>query len=114
MATHSSVLPWRIPGTGGLVGCGLWGRTESDMTEATQQQQQRFLSLWYSSNNAPNCATYLALKIGTVQGFFKQAFWVTPPELTNPVRSHRFQIYLLPKHLKLHICNSDFPVPTPC
>ena len=32
MATHSSVLAWRIPGT---VGCRLWGRTESDTTEAT-------------------------------------------------------------------------------
>ena len=39
MATHSSVLAWRIPGTAGLVGCRLWGRTESDMTEVTQQQQ---------------------------------------------------------------------------
>ena len=49
MATHSSVLAWRILGTGepgrceqgvnqgrgSLVGCHLWGRTESDMTEAT-------------------------------------------------------------------------------
>ena len=33
MATHSSILAWRIPGTGSLVGCRLWGRTESDMTE---------------------------------------------------------------------------------
>ena len=41
MATHSSVLAWRIPGTGSLVGCRLWGRTESDATEATQQQQQQ-------------------------------------------------------------------------
>ena len=32
MATHSSVLAWRIPGTGEP---GLWGRTESDTTEAT-------------------------------------------------------------------------------
>ena len=39
MATHSSVLAWRIPGTGSLVGCLLWGRTELDMTKATQQQQ---------------------------------------------------------------------------
>ena len=38
MATHSSVLAWRIPGTGSLVGCRRWGRTESDMTEAMQQQ----------------------------------------------------------------------------
>ena len=40
MATHSSVLAWRIPGTGSLVGCCLWGLAESDTTEATQQQQQ--------------------------------------------------------------------------
>ena len=33
MATHSSVRAWRIPGWGSLVGCCLWGRTESDMTE---------------------------------------------------------------------------------
>ena len=38
MATHSSVLAWRIPGTGRQVGCHLWGRTESDTTEVTQQQ----------------------------------------------------------------------------
>ena len=35
MATHSIVLVWRIPGTGSLVGCHLWGRTESDTTEVT-------------------------------------------------------------------------------
>ena len=35
MATHSSVLAWRIPGTGSLVGCRQWGHTESDMTEVT-------------------------------------------------------------------------------
>ena len=33
MATHSRVLAWRIPGRGSLVGCRLWGRTESDTTE---------------------------------------------------------------------------------
>ena len=41
MATHSSVLAWRIPRTGGLVGCHLWGHTELDTTEVTQQQQQQ-------------------------------------------------------------------------
>ena len=40
MATHSSVLAWRIPGMGSQVGCCLWDRTESDTTEATQQQQR--------------------------------------------------------------------------
>ena len=35
MATHSSVLAWRIPGTGKLMGCRLWGHTELDTTEVT-------------------------------------------------------------------------------
>ena len=35
IATHSSVLAWRTQGRGSLVGCRLWGRTESDTTEAT-------------------------------------------------------------------------------
>ena len=35
MATHSSVLAWESQGWGNLVGCRLWGRTESDMTEVT-------------------------------------------------------------------------------
>ena len=39
MATHSSVLAWRIPGRGSLVGCHLWGCTESDTTEATWQEK---------------------------------------------------------------------------
>ena len=35
MATHSSVLAWRIPGTGSLEGYCLWGRIGLDTTEAT-------------------------------------------------------------------------------
>ena len=35
MATHSSVLPGESQGRQSLVGCRLWGRTESDMTEVT-------------------------------------------------------------------------------
>ena len=34
MATHSSILAWRIPnGQRSLVGYSLWGRKESDLTE---------------------------------------------------------------------------------
>ena len=36
MASHSR----ESQGRGSLVGCRLWGRTESDTTEVTQQQQQ--------------------------------------------------------------------------
>ena len=35
------LLPGESQGRGSLVSCRLWGRTESDTTEATQQQQQQ-------------------------------------------------------------------------
>ena len=35
MATRSSVLAWRIPGTGEPGGLPSWGHTESDTTEVT-------------------------------------------------------------------------------
>ena len=35
MATHSSILAWRIPWTEDLAGYSPWGRKESDTTEAT-------------------------------------------------------------------------------
>ena len=62
MATHSSVLAWRIPGTGELVGCCLWGRTESDMTEVTQQQQHE---IWYIST--PTAPLNPEAKFSTVE-----------------------------------------------
>ena len=40
-------LPGESQGQGSLVGCHLWGRTESDTTEATQQQQQQDLVWTY-------------------------------------------------------------------
>ena len=37
MATHSSILAWKIPWTGNfLAGYNPWGRKESDMTEVTE------------------------------------------------------------------------------
>ena len=41
MATTPVFLPGESQGQRSLVGCRLWGRTESDTTEATQQQQHR-------------------------------------------------------------------------
>ena len=33
MATHSSIVAWRIPWTEKLLGYSLWGHKQSDMTE---------------------------------------------------------------------------------
>ena len=35
MAPHSRTLAWKIQGWESLMGCRLWGRTESDTTEVT-------------------------------------------------------------------------------
>ena len=64
MATHSSVLAWRIPGTAEPVGCHLWGRTELDTTEVTwrqQQQQQQQPFAVYAINISPSCPQILLL-----------------------------------------------------
>ena len=66
MATHSSVLAWRIPGTGSLVGCHLWGRTESDTTDTTQQQQQWRLE--HSSYDTTVSWSHSHLILRTLQG----------------------------------------------
>ena len=44
MATTPVFLPGESQGRRSLVGCRLWGRTESDMTEVTQQQQQQTIA----------------------------------------------------------------------
>ena len=36
VATHYSILAWRIHGQRSLVGYSLWGHTASDMTEVTE------------------------------------------------------------------------------
>ena len=48
MATHSNVLAWRIPGRAWLA--TVYGVTESDTTEATQQQQHK---QGYGENGTP-------------------------------------------------------------
>ena len=52
VATHSSILPGESQGQRSLVGCRLWGHTESDTTEAMQQEQQHVwvLGLGYKEN----------------------------------------------------------------
>ena len=45
-------LPGESQGRGSLVGCHLWGRTESDTTEVTQQQLQQNILGFYNLENA--------------------------------------------------------------
>ena len=55
-------LPGESQGWGNLVGCHVWGRTESDTTEVTQQQQQARILEWVaflSPQYLPNPGTEL-------------------------------------------------------
>ena len=54
-------LPGESQGRGSLMGCRLWGRTESDRTEATWQQQRYHLKIFSES------ATLNEYKIHTEQ-----------------------------------------------
>ena len=49
MATYSSVLAWRIPGVGILVGCHLWGRTESRRLKRLSSRMINPFTLWFPS-----------------------------------------------------------------
>ena len=42
-------LPGESQGQESLVGCRLWGRTESDTTEVSEQQQQQCRRTWFDS-----------------------------------------------------------------
>ena len=52
MATHSSVLAWRIPWTEKPGGLQSMGSHRVDTTEATQQQTQK-ANLWLSQEKGP-------------------------------------------------------------
>ena len=54
-------LPGESQGWGSLVGCHLWGRTESDATEATQQQQQHNIDSMQNINSNNNFPNYIFL-----------------------------------------------------
>ena len=82
MATHSSVLPGESQGRGSLVGYHLWGRTELDTTEATQQQQQQ--------QHEPNIPGSYAILLFTASDL---------ASITNHI--HNWVLFLLWLHLFL-------------
>ena len=49
-------LPGESQGRGSLVGCRLWGRTELDTTEVTQQQQQIYYNIHNTLKTTQLCS----------------------------------------------------------
>ena len=77
MATHSSVLAWRIPGMGEPGGLPSMGsHTESDTTEATLQQQQDHLDkhkkCFYRIAFAVTPLTYIKTKLNDSNQNFRK------------------------------------------
>ena len=64
-------------GRGSLVGCRLWGRTESDTAEATQQQQHFILATLISSFQTTYLFPILLPIIKFIQVFLSDEFnWI--------------------------------------
>ena len=72
MATHSTILPGKSQGQRSLVGCRLWGRTESDTTEATQQQQQ-FGDMGFTGSTVGKESTCNMGDLGSIPGSGRSA-----------------------------------------
>ena len=64
MATHSSVLAWRIPGTGEPGGLPSMGHTELDKTEAMQQQKEVIIILLLVNSTSGFFRSFVCLPEG--------------------------------------------------
>ena len=81
------LLPGESQGQGSLVGCRLWGHTESDLTEVTLQQQQNNLELEW----CPCLLTIEALApraAHDIQLCWASFWWMNPSKLSSCVFSH--------------------------
>ena len=97
-------LPGESQGRGSLVGCHLWGRTESDMTEATQQQQQHVPYSYFASqlqiyfqSDAYSCRWYVRGEQTASQLKLAGPFWGwsahrCPVELETVFYSQNFRM----------------------
>ena len=75
MATHSSVLAWKIPGTGEPGGLPSLGSQESDTTEATQQQHLIYIWVEYSHYCCLNQLSSLLFRFSAVEAFDSCQFY---------------------------------------
>ena len=86
------LLPGDSQGRGSLGGCRLWGRTESDTTEATQQQQQN------SSHQQVSQGLYTAVNSNDANPLSEMA-----------VSLHRLESPLMEIFLIESFCSKVFP-----
>ena len=90
MATHSTFLPGESQGRRSLVGRHLWGRTESDTTDATYQQEQCLIYLRFIQEK---CYTFKLCPLGWHFTLIKAALFKRPHKFmyknrNSPIHSH--------------------------
>ena len=85
-------LPRESQGWQSLVGCCVWGRTESDMTEVTQQQQQQQRSLQENERYKGNisCKNNLLVEFC---GCCHHPYWIWSPRKWNLTLFPCFVLY---------------------
>ena len=107
MATHSSVLAWWNQGWGSLVGCCLWGRTESDMTKVTWQQQQQ--QIWFNLNFKN--LSFLICKSTVFIKFWKLVFRICLILFYFSYSNHSFLYFrkFIDTNIQLHYVVPQFP-----
>ena len=77
-------LPGESQVRGSLVGCRLWDRTESDTTEATQQQQQkRVASIFFTRQRGPQWANALKTVCPTLEGVVRSFIVFREQDVVN-------------------------------
>ena len=128
MATHSSVLAWRIPGTGEPGGLPFMGGTEWDTTEVTQQQQLQhtgsiIVTCWLQGMQASGTRAHQLCLMGRrvcsfssygIQAQLLRGMWNLSTPGIKPMSSvlavrflsttppGKSKIYLLLQHVLLH------------
>ena len=88
MATHSSILAWRIPWTRNLVGCGPRGRRGSDTTELLSTQTYRWKELYDSMITFPSF-WYWVVGGSEITNIWRRKWQSTPVLL--PGKSHAWR-----------------------
>ena len=97
-------LPGESQGWGSLVGCRLWGRTESDTTGATQQQQQQ---LWATDSlKGVQNASLIEILGGWIGWYLQNSF-----RMHHTTRRHSGNTAWIWSPPKEHLGQSDFCIP---
>ena len=85
MATHSSIVAWRIHGQRSLEGCSSWGRKESDKTERLTHVRARAHTHTHTHTHTQTW-THIELSVGAALS--------TPIAAQRPLAWHLLQGWL--------------------